>query len=226
MSARTTKPAAARTAARKTPARKAPARRPAPVAWRIVPVTPERWRDFTILFGARGACGGCWCTWCRFPHAQYKSTSPIARRAWIQRLVRSGGTPGLIAYDGDTPAGWIAVGPREDFARYATSRALAPVDEQPTWSAPCFFVARAYRGRGLTVALLRAACTWAASHGARRIEGYPVDTRGRRQASAFVWTGVPGAFEAAGFREVLRRTPARPIMRRTLRPSRARAKAR
>jgi GNAT superfamily N-acetyltransferase len=190
-------------------------------AWRIEPLTPERWRDFTTLFGEKGACAGCWCTWGRLTHAEFHATAPAARRAYTQRLVRRGDPPGLLAYDGDAPVGWIAVAPRAAFRRYESSRVLAPVDEQPTWSVPCFFIAKTHRRRGLTVALLRAACIWAAHRGARRIEGYPVDTRGGRQAAAFLWTGVPQPFLAAGFREVARRSPTRPIFRKMLRAPRA-----
>ena len=198
---------------------------PAGTPWRIEPLTPGRWKDFTTLFGPRGACAGCWCTWARFTHAEFKAASPASRRATIRRVVQREDAPGLIAYDGATPVGWVAIAPRATYRRYASSRALAPVDEKPVWSVPCFFVARTHRGRGLTVALLAAACTFAAARGARIVEGYPVDTAGRRQAAAFVWTGLPQAFAAAGFREVERRTPTRPIMRRAVRPARHARKA-
>jgi len=188
------------------------------VKWRILPLTPERWSDFTALFGPRGACAGCWCTWARLTHAEFKGTSPEKRRAHIRRVVGAGEPPGLLAYDGEQAVGWVAIAPRETYRRFETSRVLAPVDEAPVWSVPCFFVARTHRGLGLTVALLEAACTFAASRGARMLEGYPIDPRGIRQAPAFVWTGLAGAFEAAGFREVERRAPGRPIMRRAVRP--------
>ncbi|HTR97132.1 MAG TPA: GNAT family N-acetyltransferase [Candidatus Acidoferrales bacterium] len=185
--------------------------------WRIEPLTPGRWDDFVTLFGPKGACAGCWCTWARMPAAEWRERGPGGRRAAMRRLVHAGGTPGLIAYGGATPVGWIAVGPRAHFRRYESSRLLAPVDERAVWSAPCFFVARTHRGRGLTVALLEAAARWAAKHGAPCLEGYPVDTRGGRQAAVFVWTGLPQTFLAARFHEVARRSPARPIMRRELR---------
>ena len=53
--------------------------------------------------------------------------------------------------------GWVAVAPREVYRRFERSRILQPVDEKPTWSVPCFFIDRTQRGRGLTIALLRAA---------------------------------------------------------------------
>jgi GNAT superfamily N-acetyltransferase len=188
----------------------------APKRWRIVPLTRERWSDFTALFGEKGACAGCWCMFCRLPSAEYRALRPDARKAAMRRLAASTRAPGLLAYDGDVAVGWIAVGPREHFRRLETSRVMAPVDALPAWSAPCFFIARTHRGRGLQSALLEAASAWAARHGAPAIEGYPVDTKGRRGTATFLWTGLPGAFERAGFREVARRAPTRPFRRRTL----------
>lgn len=64
-------------------------------------------------------------------------------------------------------------------------------------------------------ALLRAAVEHARAGGAGAVEGYPVDAGGPA-ASASLSTGVPGMFLSAGFREVARRRPGRPIMRREL----------
>lgn len=189
-------------------------------AWGFEPLTRERWADFVALFGDRGACAGCWCMWARLPAREYREKGPSGRRSAIRGLATSDEPPGLLAYDGMQAVGWIAVGPRAHFRRLETSRVLAPVDGREVWSTPCFFVARSHRGRGLSLALVRAACLWAAARGATCVEGYPVDTRGRREAAAFVWPGLPGAFEGAGFSEVARRSPTRPIMRRTLRAPR------
>jgi GNAT superfamily N-acetyltransferase len=216
-------------AARKTPAR--PGTRTTPVArrvahpsaraaWDFEPLTRERWDDFAALFGEKGACAGCWCMWVRLPAAEYREKGPVGRRAAIRRLAGAGTAPGLLAYDGARAVGWIAVGPRDAFRRLETSRVLAPVDERDVWSVPCFYIAPSHRRRGLTRALLEAACVWAAAQGATCVEGYPVDTRGRPQAAAFLWHGAAEAFAGAGFREVLRRSPARPIMRRTVRAPR------
>lgn len=181
----------------------------------IVPLTPERWSDVVKLFGPRGACAGCWCMFPRLTTSENKTSGEPNRRAF-ERIVKLGPPPGLLAYLDGEPAGWVAVAPRAEYRRYERSRVLAPVDDQPVWSVPCFFVARAARGRGLTVALLRAACDWARAHGAMIVEGYPVDPHGERYAAAFAYHGLQSIFEAVGFREVARRSDKRPIMRRTL----------
>lgn len=91
-----------------------------------------------------------------------------------------------------------------------------PVDDKPVWAVPCFFIARGHRGAGLTLKLLRAASAYARKRGARLLEGYPIDTRGKRSADPWVYTGLLSAFEKAGFREVVRRSRSRPIVRRRL----------
>ena len=177
------------------------------------PVTPSRWRDLEKLFGEKGACAGCWCMYWRAKHAEYQKQRGKKNRKALRKIVVSGRVPGILAYAGKEPIGWCSIEPREQFVRLETSRVLAPVDAQPVWSATCFFIARAWRRKGVSVALLRAAVDFARKRGARIIEGYPVDTRKGKSPDAFVWTGLPGTFLALGFEEVMRRSPTRPIMR-------------
>jgi len=183
------------------------------------PLTPERWMDFEILFGKNGACAGCWCMWWRLPHAQWLSQKGEANRNAMQKLVKTGSVPGLMAYSDGQPVGWCALAPRQDYPRFNKSRVLKPVDVQPVWSVTCFFVAREFRRRGITRQLLEAAAKFARQHGARILEGYPIEPK-RKQPDAFVYTGLASAFRQAGFREVARRSPARPIFRRKLKPAR------
>jgi GNAT superfamily N-acetyltransferase len=96
------------------------------------------------------------------------------------------------------------------------SRVLAPVDDRPVWSVSCLFIAKPFRRQGVSVALIGAATKFARSHGARVVEAYPVVPYSDAMPAAFAWTGTVSAYERAGFREVARRSEARPIMRRTL----------
>ncbi len=179
----------------------------------IEPATGERWADLAALFGARGACGGCWCMFWRQTGAEFTARKGDKNRRALRRLVQSDDPPGLLAYVDGEPAGWIAVAPRDDYRRLERSRILKPVDDLPdVWSVPCFFVARPHRRHGLTVALLRAAVDFAARRGARTVEGYPVEADGVKP-DVFVYTGLASAFRQAGFREVARRSPTRPVMR-------------
>jgi GNAT superfamily N-acetyltransferase len=91
---------------------------------------------------------------------------------------------------------------------------LSPVDDQPVWSITCFFVARPYRRRGVTVELLEAAVRHARAHGARIVEGYPIEPGDGNVPAAFAYTGLVPAFRAAGFVESARRSHRQPVMRR------------
>jgi len=82
------------------------------------------------------------------------------------------------------------------------------------WSTPCFFVSKDYRGSGVSVKLLKAAVEYASQCGAKLVEGYPQDLGGKKLPPPFVWTGLLGTFERAGFKEVMRRSKTRPIMRK------------
>jgi hypothetical protein len=100
----------------------------------------------------------------------------------------------------------------------AGSRILGPVDDNPVWSISCFFVKKEYRRKGLSLPLLKAAVGFAFSNGAGIVEGYPVEAGpqdGGRGAipDVFAWTGLAATFLAAGFAEVARRSPRRPVMR-------------
>ncbi len=183
----------------------------------IHPVTPDRWEDLAALFGPRGACAGCWCMYWKRTRAQFDRAKGEGNRRALRALVRGGATPGLLAYAAGVPVGWCSLEPRSRFTGLGRSRILAPVDDAPVWSVPCFFVARGWRRKGVTVALLRAAAKHAASQGATILEGYPTAPKRGAMADAFAWTGIVGAFEKAGFREVARRSPTRPIMRRRVR---------
>ena len=55
---------------------------------------------------------------------------------------------------------------------------------------------------------------------ATALEGYPIAPSKGAVADVFAWTGIVGACEKAGVREVARRSATRPIMRRGLRKPR------
>jgi GNAT superfamily N-acetyltransferase len=182
----------------------------------IRPLTSDQWSDFEKLFGARGACGGCWCMWWRKRRADYERDKGEPNHAGMRALVSGGHVPGLLAYLGGEPVGWCSVAPRSEFVRLENSRTLRPVDTQPVWSVVCLFVRRSHRRRGISVELLRAACEHARSGGARILEGYPVVPRKPDVPDMTAWTGLAGAFAAAGFQEVSRPSEARAIYRRAL----------
>ncbi len=188
---------------------------PAP-GWKVRPVTPGRWKDLERLFGKSGACGGCWCMWWRQTRSEFAARAGESNRRALRRIVDSGHVPGLIAYLRDQPVGWCSIAPREEFSSLERSSVLKRVDDQPVWSLVCFFVARAARKRGVSLQLLEAAVDYARRQGARIVEAYPIDSRKGATPDAAVYTGLASTFCRAGFVEVARNSPWRPIVRLNL----------
>jgi len=176
------------------------------------PATPDRWPDLERLFGSRGACGGCWCMAWRKIRRDFERDKGSVNRRDLERLIADGPPPGILAYVGADAVGWCAVAPRSQYVRLASSRVLKPVDDAPVWSVSCLFVARPFRRHGLSAALLGAAVAFVKQQGGSIVEGYPVATK-QSLPDAFVWTGLPGSFRAAGFKQVEGGSANRPIFR-------------
>lgn len=185
---------------------------------RILPATAERWRDLETLFGPRGAVAGCWCMYWRLPRKEFAEGKGEGNREALRALVERADSavhdaPGLLAYVGDQPVGWIAVAPREAYPRLERSRILKRLDDAPVWSISCLFIDKAHRRRGVSTALIRSAVAYIAERGGTTVEAYPVEPKEGSTPDAFAWTGIASAFAKAGFVEVGRRADTRPIMR-------------
>lgn len=182
------------------------------IALEFHPLTDDRWRDFAALFGKRGACGGCWCMWWRLTAKEYEASKGEKNRRKMRKIVTSGEVPGVIAYHNGDPVGWCAVAPRADYPRLSRSRILKPVDDRPVWSIVCLFVAKAYRGMGVSSALISAAVDFVRMKGGSTVEAYPVEPK-KKMPDAFAFHGLAVSYLRAGFREVVRRSETRPVMR-------------
>jgi GNAT superfamily N-acetyltransferase len=149
----------------------------------------------------------------RLARKQFDQQKGDVNRQAFHRIIGDGPPPGLLAYQGDEPVGWVCVGPRDDFPVLERSRVLKRLDDQPVWSVVCFFIAKKVRGQGVSKALLHGAIKFAKRQGARIIEGYPTPARYGRLPDAFVYTGLESVFAAAGFTEAIRRGTGRAIWR-------------
>jgi GNAT superfamily N-acetyltransferase len=176
------------------------------------PLTQKLWRDFELLFGKNGACGGCWCMYWKLRGKNFTENAGNTARQMQKSVVDSKTVPGLLAYSDGYPIGWIAVEPRFAYPKLAHSRTLKLVDDQEVWSITCFFVEKKHRRKGITVELLKAAVDYVKSQGGKIVEGYPVDAK-KDMPAPFIFTGTAAAFAQAGFKEVARNSPTRPIFR-------------
>jgi GNAT superfamily N-acetyltransferase len=181
------------------------------------PLTPDRWDDLERLFGPeRGADSGCWCMFWRLKRSEFHRLGKAARKAAFRKLVKSGDPLGILAYEGDSPVGWCAIAPRATTSGLERSPVCKPVDDKPVWSITCFFVEPKARRDGVMDALIAAAVKHAKRHGAKIVEAYPRDPGSTRIDPASGYVGVVAPFLSHGFREVARRTPKRPVVRRYL----------
>jgi GNAT superfamily N-acetyltransferase len=184
----------------------------------VHPLTPERWPDLEAVFAARGCsvARGCWCMYYRITGKGAYTRPSEAQRALshdaLKALAAQNPPPGLIGYSGATPVGWVSLGPREHYAKLRNSPAMKAVDDAPAWSIVCLVVPSEYRRRGVARALLRGAVSYARSRGVQLVEAYPVD-KGESGAPDAPWFGSLAMFEELGFVEVVRRRPARPVVR-------------
>jgi GNAT superfamily N-acetyltransferase len=184
----------------------------------VHPLTAERFADLTELFNEGGDPKWCWCQYFRKRGMNWSNSTAAANRASLERLASDGPAPGLVAYARGRAVGWVSLAPREDYARLATAKLLAPVDDTPVWSIVCFVVSRTARGRGVGAALLSAAIDYARRNGATTLEAYPASSDRGRIPAASAYQGVQSMFEKEGFEVVEVRqwnatSPPRPIMR-------------
>ena len=191
------------------------------VALDVHPLTPERWDDLVALFNGRGGSQvrSCWCMF-------YRRSGPAAvpagmtyaehNRRSLKALVDAGTVPGLLGYRDGRPVAWISLGPREQYAKLARSSVMKPVDDKPVWSVICFYTALELRGERVAEAMLHHAAAYARANGARLLEAYPIDKPARDRDDS-MWFGAKSMYDRAGFVEVARRKPARPVMRKRVR---------
>ncbi len=178
----------------------------------FLPVMPSNWTDLESLFSEHGAQNGCWCMYWRVPRAECQHNYGEGNKQALKKIVESGRIPGILAYQRGRPVGWCSVAPRQDFPVLGRSPTLKPVDDLPVWSIVCFFVSKLYRRGGLTSLLIKAAIGYAKGHGARIIEAYPIDPNAK-YIEYERYSGLTTTFLKAGFKEVIRRSDRKPIMR-------------
>lgn len=190
--------------------------REAPIDEKIRAVTPNDWHHVEMLFGSKGACGGCWCMYWRVQRGgqTWDAVRGNPAKQMLRQLIKKGEVHALLAFHEGRPVGWLCAGPPTDFPRLSTVKALRHERLSETWAIVCLYLLPVVRRQGLGTRLIQAACDYAFTHGARVLEGYPVNVRsGSTMPGAFAWTGVPPMFENAGFKHVNPESEARGIWR-------------
>jgi hypothetical protein len=179
----------------------------------IAPVTADRWADLRAVMGSCYNARSCWCDYWYLPNADYRAGWGKSNGQTLEGLVKAGSEPGLMALVDSEPAAWVSVAPRRNFDRLNRSRNFAAIDGANVWAVNCFVVAPPFRKQGLVTALAAAAAEFAIDRGADGAEAYPI-VPGNKSGPPDLFVGTERAFLAAGYTEVARPLPRRPIMRR------------
>jgi hypothetical protein len=151
----------------------------------VVPVTADRWADVESVFGGRGDPARCWCQWFHAGAHVARGAVAARNRDALCSQVRQG-PPGVLAYRDGAPVGWCAVAPRPTYTRLPRTEVL----------------------RGTPPAELADPAVWSVTCFVVRV--------GHRRGGlsrVLLFHGALSTFLSAGFREVARARPARPVVR-------------
>jgi GNAT superfamily N-acetyltransferase len=182
----------------------------------IRPATEGLWPDVVEAFGPRARADSCWCQ-------RFRQADGATNRESLHREIVGSAVPiGLIAYVDGRPVGWTRVVPRHTLPGITGNRALQrllPGDDDSAWWVTCVNLQREARGHGVGAALLRSAKDHARQFGASVLDGHPVDVSAlaSRPSASALFTGTTTMFTRAGFQEIGRTYPSRPVMRAVLR---------
>ena len=181
-------------------------------------VTADRLPDVARLFESNGTTRGCWCQAFTVSRSEYqKGWHDGGNRARFEAAAAQPGPPiGLLAYRGEEPVGWCAVGPRERYQAAIGKRARImrnrdPGEDDRVFFVSCLFVRVGHRGSGVTSDLLRGAIDLARELGAPAIEGWPRSGNDRQQSDLYY--GRESLFAQFEFSVIDRPSPHRAVMR-------------
>ena len=169
-------------------------------SFEIKALSPSTWPDFAALVESHGGVwGGCWCL--AF-HPEGKEPGAHRREA-KERRVRAGTAHAALVYDGPECVGWCQFGPPEELPRIKHLRVYSEgAGQPPQWRITCFFVAKAYRGAGVSSAALAGALEEIARLGGGEVESYPEDVSNRTVSGSFLYNSRLAMFEHQGFERV------------------------
>lgn len=192
---------------------------------RVAPANLASCEDLSFLFGTRGPAHRCQCQRYRLaPGESFAGTPVQQRRARLAEQTGcadpSAATSGLLAWLGQEPVGWCAVGPRRDLSGLVRVFTVPWKDRQEdrsdpgVWAVTCVFVRVGHRRRGIGSALVAATVAHARAGGAAAVEGYPITTTDVITEELHV--GTVAMFTTAGYHRASAPTPRRVVMRHNL----------
>jgi GNAT superfamily N-acetyltransferase len=175
----------------------------------VEPLTPRWWPAFEELLDQGGPAARCWCMAPRIG-AAYRRRPAEQNRTDFRDAVTHGPPPGLLGFRDGVAVGWCQLTSRDAAPALDRQWRIRRVDDVDVWALTCFYVRKGQRRQGVMTGLIAAALEVARTAGAAALEAYPLDAGRSPSATS---TGYAATFAAAGFVEIARRSPERPIMR-------------
>lgn len=173
---------------------------------RVLPAAEAGWAGVEAVMMAEATARNCWCQFHVLENSEARKTTRKSRRALLREQVATFDPPrGLVALAGDEPVGWCGVEPRTRLRHVLATRLVArnslfSADDPDVWAVYCILVPQARRREGIGSLLLTAAIDHARAHGARALEGLPIDTSKRDgELPPGFSTGTLDMFQRQGF---------------------------
>lgn len=163
-------------------------------------LSPATWPAFASLIERHnGVWGGCWCM--EF-HPDGKERG-AHRRERKEAKVWEGTAYAALVFDGQACVGWCQFGSPEELPRIKHLRVYSQgLEALPDWRITCFFVDKAYRGKGIAALALAGALDQIARLGGGTVESYPEDVEGRSVSGSFLYNSRLAMFERQGFQRL------------------------
>ena len=160
-------------------------------------LSPGLTDDFLELFDDIGftdniGWASCYCMYHHLDSATWGERSWQQNRAEIAERIWTGKTTGILAYSGESVAGWVNATRLSEYLPHRHGDAR----DDTTGAIVCFVVGPAYRGHGLGTLLLDAACDLLRDAGLTGVEAYPAE---RSSSPASAYHGTPEMYRRAGF---------------------------
>ncbi|MBI5157158.1 MAG: GNAT family N-acetyltransferase [Acidimicrobiia bacterium] len=163
----------------------------------VTPVSAALVGDFleffdTTAFADNVGWASCYCMFHHLDPGTWETRSWQTNRAEMAERLRSGASTGVLAHVDGVVAGWVNAGRRSAYPAHR----LGDRRDDETGAIVCFVVGPAYRGHGVGMTLLDAACELLRDVGCTAVEAYPSpDPR----SAAAAYRGTAEMYRRAGF---------------------------
>jgi GNAT superfamily N-acetyltransferase len=175
-------------------------------------IDATRRRDFYELHSEKNGHAWCFCVaWWVDGFDGWGERSAADNRALREATFDRGDYDGYLLYADGEPAGWCQCAPLDRLEHLRSRYDLAP--DPNVWAISCFFIAPAFRGRGLARRLLADVIADLRERKIAEVQAFPL--RGKDLPVEDLWKGPEALLRELGF-AILRDDERLPVYHLTL----------